>query len=144
MSNNSIQFLPDELGLLSKLMSFQIRNNKLSLEQTILNGNLHVADKPCLLLIFSYICEGSAREIRQFLYARLKKSLPQNRVKLILVGDPNAGKTTLLKSLMKSRRGRTLSGSAFDVFSSSSSKFTPTLATVGVNVVEITLKQGSR
>ena len=62
----------------------------------------------------------------------------------MLVGDPLAGKTTLLKSLLKSKRVRSFSGNSLADMWNSEPKHHVLLATVGVNVIEVKLKQGGR
>uniref|UniRef100_H2Z0S2 Leucine-rich repeat protein SHOC-2 n=1 Tax=Ciona savignyi TaxID=51511 RepID=H2Z0S2_CIOSA len=146
LANNKIKVLPPAIGNLTKLEILNVSHNLLTslpnevghlsstLTQLSIEGN-HLDLDPAVL-------KGSTRDLCGFLFARLKRSVPNNRVKLMLIGDPRAGKTTLLHSLMKTRsRKRSLisgySGATPD-------KEVTTLATVGVDVNEWKLKHKNK
>ncbi|CAK8698612.1 unnamed protein product [Clavelina lepadiformis] len=125
ISHNQLKTLPDEIGHLNRLMKLGIKENNLNLDNSIINGR--------------------AQDICKFLYARLKKSVPQNSLKLMLVGDAGAGKTTLLQSLIKAKtKTRRLSESlAVSVSGVLDTRQQTVLATVGVDVVDLPLKHSN-
>ncbi|XP_070559105.1 leucine-rich repeat serine/threonine-protein kinase 2-like isoform X2 [Ptychodera flava] len=104
-NNDSVHRLPDELGTLSNVWELRLDGLKLDWDQ-ILPRNSTPRDKIA------------------FLHGRLKKDVPNCRIKLMVVGKAGRGKTTLRKCLQK--------------------KPMPScdLATVGVEVEEWTKKRG--
>ncbi|XP_078486462.1 leucine-rich repeat serine/threonine-protein kinase 2 [Ciona intestinalis] len=147
LSNNQVTVLPPVIGNLNKLEILDVSHNELmnlpnelgQLSSTL--TQLSIEGNP--LNLDSAILKGSTRDLCGFLFARLKRSVPNVRVKLMLIGDPRAGKTTLLQSLMRGRgRKRSVTIGSYSV--GIGDKEPPILATVGVDVNEWKLKHGNK
>ncbi|XP_078455074.1 leucine-rich repeat serine/threonine-protein kinase 2 isoform X1 [Lampetra planeri] len=82
LSYNDITTLPNELGGLHRLWDLQLDALKLDLDLTQF---------------------GKTKDLLRFLYHRLRKAVPYNRMKLMVMGSAGRGKSTLLRRLQREK-----------------------------------------
>jgi internalin A len=107
LSNNQINILPESIGKLTALTLLLLHNNKLqslpelltqliNLEKLSLRDN-PIANVPPELIIKSWM-DSNPQAIFSYIKAIAKR--PLNELKVLLIGEGDVGKTSLLKNLL--------------------------------------------
>ncbi|WP_353570313.1 COR domain-containing protein [Candidatus Albibeggiatoa sp. nov. BB20] len=105
VGENQLKYLPNTLGELQNLSILQLwKNNIKGLPSSIGNlkklKELHISNTPLQKLLPIEIKTQNTKAIIDY-FNSLQQERPLNEIKILLVGDGGAGKTSLLKQLKK-------------------------------------------
>lgn len=131
LSNNFLTFLPSEMSLLTELRELDISNNRLltlppsmgfltNLKTLKYANNAFKTPPPEVL------SKGNVKLILGYLRDLAKGAEPVYRIKLMMVGQENVGKTTILRHIKRRRMRRALKKTPIK----------PTISTDGIDIDE--------